>query len=68
MSKNFNYEPYLCNGCHDFMQKAMNFDDAAFVPAERSDYGIHLWNMSKDDGINIWEKECCNFFIIMYKE
>ena len=23
----FNYEPYLCNGCHDLMQKAMNFND-----------------------------------------
>ena len=21
----FKYEPYLCNGCHDLMQKAMNF-------------------------------------------
>ena len=20
----FKYEPYLCNGCHDLMQKAMN--------------------------------------------
>ena len=24
LNKNFNYEPYLCNGCHDLMQKAMN--------------------------------------------
>ena len=22
--KNFKYESYLCNGCHDLMQKAMN--------------------------------------------
>ena len=21
----FKYEPYLCNGCHDLMQKAMSF-------------------------------------------
>ena len=21
LDKNFNYEPYLCNGCHDLMQK-----------------------------------------------
>ena len=20
LNKNFNYEPYLCNGCHDVMQ------------------------------------------------
>ena len=23
----FKYEPYLCNGCHDLMQKAMSFND-----------------------------------------
>ena len=23
--KNFNYDPHLCNGCHDLMQKAMSF-------------------------------------------
>ena len=21
LDKNFNYKPYLCNGCHDLMQK-----------------------------------------------
>ena len=29
LDKNFNYETYLCNGCHDLIQKAMNFNDAA---------------------------------------
>ena len=23
----FEYEPYLCNGCHDLMQKAMDFNN-----------------------------------------
>ena len=23
--KNFNYEKYLCNGCHDLMQKSYEF-------------------------------------------
>ena len=31
LDKNNNYEPYLCNGCHDLMQKAMNFNDVAIV-------------------------------------
>ena len=31
LNKNFKYEPYLCNGCHDSMQKAMNFNDVAIV-------------------------------------
>ena len=25
----FKYEPYLCNGCHNLMQKAMNFNNIA---------------------------------------
>ena len=27
LDKTFNYEPYLCSGCHDLMQKAMSFND-----------------------------------------
>ena len=27
----FKYEPYLCNGCHHLMQKAMTFNDVAIV-------------------------------------
>ena len=27
----FKYEPYLTNGCHDLMQKAMSFNDIAIV-------------------------------------
>ena len=26
LDKNFNYELYLCNGCHGLKQKAMNFN------------------------------------------
>ena len=27
----FKYEPYLCNGCHSLMQKAISFNDVAIV-------------------------------------
>ena len=27
----FKHEPYLCNGYHDLMQKAMTFNSAAIV-------------------------------------
>ena len=49
----FKYEPYLCNGCHDLMQKAMSFNDVAIVYVKGSAYRIHFWYMSKDDAINI---------------
>ena len=51
LDKNFNYEPYLCNGCHDLVQKAMNFNDAAIISIKGNDYRIHFWCMSKNDAI-----------------
>ena len=49
----FKYEKYLCNGCHDLMQKAMSFNNVAIVYVKGSAYRIHFWHMSKDDAINI---------------
>ena len=53
LDKNFNYEPYLCIGCHDLMQKAMNFNDVAIVSIKGNHYRIHFWYISKDDAISI---------------
>ena len=49
----FKYEKYLCNGCHDLMQKAMSFNNVAIVYVKGSAYRIHFWYMSKDDAISI---------------
>ena len=49
----FKYEPYLCNGCHDLMQKAMSFNNVAIVYVKESAYRINFWYMCKDDAINI---------------
>ena len=42
LDKGFKYEPYLCNCCHDLMQKAINFNDFAIVSVKGSDYRIHF--------------------------
>ena len=60
LDKNFKYELYLCNGCHDLMQKTMNFDAAAIVSAKGSDYGIYFWHMSKNVAINIMKNSNLN--------
>ena len=49
----FKHEPYLCNGCHDLMLKAVSFNNAAIVYVKGSSYRIDFWCMSKDDAINI---------------
>ena len=74
LDKNFNYEPYLCNDCHDLMQKAMNFNDMAIVSIKGNNYKIHFWYISKDDEINAMNN--CNLiekrevlqFSIIYKK
>ena len=60
LDKNFNYEKYLCNGCHDLMQKAMNFNDVAIVSIKVSDYRIHFWYISKDEAISIMRNSSLN--------
>ena len=49
----FKYEPYLCNGCHDLMQKDIRFNNIAIVYIKGSAYRTHFWYISKDDAINI---------------
>ena len=49
----FKYEPYLCNGCHDLMQKAMIFNNVAIAYVKGNAYRIHFSYMSKDDAINV---------------
>ena len=49
----FKYEPYLCNGCHDLMQKAMSFNDVAIAYVKGNACRIHFWYMRKDDAISI---------------
>ena len=51
--KNFNYQPYLCNRCHDLMMKATSFNDVAIVSVKGNDYRIHFSFMSKNDAINL---------------
>ena len=51
LDKNFNYEKYLCNGCHDLIKKAMSFNDVAIVSVKGNDYRIHFWYRSKNDAI-----------------
>ena len=43
----------MCNGCHDLMQKAKNFNDVAIVTVRMNDYRISFCYMSKDKAIDL---------------
>ena len=60
LDKNFNYEPYLCNGCHELMQKAMSFNDVAIASIKGNDYKVAFWRMNKDDVISIMNNSILN--------
>ena len=60
LDRNFNYEPYLCNGCHDLMQKIMNFNDVTIVSIKGNDYRIHFWYMSKDEAVSMMNNSSLN--------
>ena len=49
----FKFDPYICNNCHDLMQKTISFNNIAIVYVKRNAYRIHFWYLSKDDAINI---------------
>ena len=57
LDKSFNYEKYLCNGCHGLMPKALNFNDVAIASTKGNDYKIHFWYMSKNDTISLSRHE-----------
>ena len=38
----FKYEPNLCNGCHDLMQKVMGFNNITIVYINKNAYRIHF--------------------------
>ena len=60
LDMDFKCEPYLCNGSHNLMQKAMSFNDIAIVSVKGIYYRIHSWYMSKDDTINIMKNSDLN--------
>ena len=34
----FKFQPEVCNGCHDLMQKSISFNDVALVTVKGNDY------------------------------
>ena len=56
----YTYESYLCNDCHDLMQKALNFNDLAIASIKGNDYRIHFWNMREYAAVDIMKYSSLN--------
>ena len=49
----FKYQPYVCNGCHDFSMVVQNLDDFVILRVKGADYRSCVVNMSKKDVISL---------------
>ena len=49
----FRFQPKLCEGCHDLMQKTMSFIDITFASVKRNYYIINFLYMSKVEAMNL---------------
>ena len=53
LNKNFNYQTYLCDGCHDISIKATSMQHLAIIYHGGNAYRINFVFISKDDAINL---------------
>ena len=40
LKDNFNYQPYVCNKCHDFSMTVMDLRDLFILNIKNNDYGV----------------------------
>ena len=58
LDKNFNYGPYLCNGCYDMSLKVKAMKNLAIVYRDEQAYRINFARLilSKNDALNSIKK------------
>ena len=55
LDKNFSYQKYLCNGCHDISMKAISFNNLAIIYCRGNAYRVNFTFMSRNDVYNCSE-------------
>ena len=55
LDKNFNYGPYLCDGCYDMFMKAVSIKNLAIINHSGNHYRVNFALMSKKDAYNLIE-------------
>ena len=56
----FKYQPYVCNGCHDFNMIVQNLSDFFIVTVKNVDYRCHIVGVDKNDAINLLNNSVLN--------
>ena len=53
LDKNFNYGPYLCNGCYDMSLEAISMQNLAIINYNGNHYRVNFAFISKKDAFNL---------------
>ena len=53
VNKNFNYGPYLCNGCYDMSLKAISMQNLAIINHNGNHYCVNFAFMNKKDAFDL---------------
>ena len=53
INKNFNYQKYMCNGCHDMSMKAISMQNTTIIYHNGYAYRVNLAFISKNDAFNL---------------
>ena len=56
VNKNFNYQRYLCDGCHDMSMKATSMQNLAIIYHKGNAFRVNFVFMSKNDAFNLIKK------------
>ena len=51
--KNFNYQMYICDGCHDISIKAISMQNIAIIYHGGNAYRVNFMFMSRNDAFNL---------------
>ena len=49
----FDYQPYICNDCHEFSMTVMNLSDFLVLTIKNVDYRVYISNIDKKEALNI---------------
>ena len=53
INKNFNYQKYICSGCHDMSTEAISMHNLCIGYNNGNAYRINFVFMSKNDALNL---------------
>ena len=55
LDKGFQFQPNVCNGCHDLLMMSMSLSDTAILNIKRSDHRCNINGISKNEATNLMQ-------------